>query len=288
MGRAGRQQARAVALGVRRLSAAYGDTVHPFLRVDPPFVMAHRGFSLVGLENTLPAFEAAVALGVTHVETDVHATRDGVLVAFHDAVLDRMTDATGPIAERSWAEVSRARVVGADGSAAGVPLLADVLGGWPDLRVNVDVKAWAAVQPLVELIRRTSALHRVCVASFDDRRTAAVRRALGDGLATSAGRRGVTRWRVGSLLPGPLGDRTARLPTGSAVAVQVPVAAGPLRVVTRRSVEVAHRQGLQVHAWTVNDADRMRELLDLGVDALITDRADLALDVVRTACGGTT
>ena len=261
--------------------------MHPYLQVDLPIAMAHRGFSLQGLENTMPAFAAAVDLGCTHVETDVHATRDGLLVAFHDARLDRVTDATGAIADRSWREVSAARVVGPTGAEAAVPLLEDVLGSWPDLRVNIDVKDWSAIGPLVEVIRRTSALHRVCVAAFDDRRTAAVRRALGPGLATSPGRRGVTRWRLGSLLPGPVGASAARILQDSMVAVQVPVSAGPLRVVTRRSVALAHRQGLQVHAWTVNDAARMHEVLDLGVDAVISDRADTLVQVLCARAAGT-
>ena len=261
--------------------------MHPYLQVDLPIVMAHRGFSRQGLENTMPAFAAAVALGCTHVETDVHATRDGLLVAFHDAHLDRVTDATGWIADLSWRQVSAARVLGSAGESAGVPALADILGTWPDLRVNVDVKDWPAIGPLIEVLRRTSALDRVCVTSFDDRRTAAVRRALGPGLATSPGRRGVTRWRLGSLLPGALGTAASRVAQDSAVAVQVPVSAGPLRVVTRRSVALAHQQGLQVHVWTVNDAARMHEVLDLGVDAGLSDRADTLVQVVRARAAGT-
>ncbi len=257
--------------------------VHPYLKVGRPFVMAHRGFSRDGLENTLPAFEAAVDLGLTHVETDVHATRDGALVAFHDACLDRVTDARGAIADLSWHQVSSAQVVGSGGRRAGVPLLEDLLGSWPDLRVNVDVKDWPAVGPLVDVVTRTSALHRVCVTSFDDRRTAAVRRALGPGLATSPGRRGVTAWWAGSMAPAAAALRLDR----TVVAVQVPERAGPLRVVTPGSVAAAHRQGVQVHVWTVNDPPDMRRLLDLGVDALITDRADTAVDVLRDRARGT-
>lgn len=260
--------------------------MHPYLEVDAPIVMAHRGFSPDGLENTMPAFAAAVALGVTHIETDVHATGDGALVAFHDRSLDRVTDATGMISDLTWRQVESAQVRAAGSAVAGVPLLEDVLGAWPDLRVNIDVKGWPAIGPLVDVLRRTSALHRVCVTSFDDRRTAAVRRALGPGLATSPGRRGVTRWRLGALLPGPAGAWAGRLPAGAAVALQAPAMAGPLRVITRRSVEVAHRQGLQVHAWTINDPGQMHDLLDLGVDALITDRADLALHVVHSRVTG--
>jgi glycerophosphoryl diester phosphodiesterase len=255
--------------------------VHPFLDVDGPLGMAHRGFSRDGLENTMAAFEAAVALGTTHVETDVHATRDGRLVAFHDPLLDRVSDGRGAISSLTWAEVRRVRV----GDREPVPLLEDVLDAWPDLRVNVDVKDWPAVAPMADLLRRPGVLDRLCVASFDDRRTAAVRRLLGPDLerrlATSPGRRGVTRWRLGSAVPGPAGVRSARPGTVGHVAVQVPVGAGPLRVVTRRSIDVAHRLGLQVHVWTVDDPRRMHRLLDLGVDGLISDRADVLQRVLR-------
>ncbi len=239
--------------------------------------MAHRGFSRHGLENTMTAFAAAVELGMTHVETDVHATRDGVVVAFHDAVLDRVSDGRGAIADLTWRELSAVRVGGAEV----VPRLADLLESWPDLRVNIDVKDWAAITPVADVLTRAGAIRRVCVAAFDDRRTAALRRLLGPDVASSPGRRGVTRWRFASLLPGRLGDRLARPADPGAVAFQVPAGAGPLRVVTRHSVEVAHRLGLQVHVWTVNDAAQMHRLLDLGVDGIITDRADTLGQVLR-------
>lgn len=232
--------------------------------------MAHRGFSTDGLENTMVAFEAAVALGMTHVETDVHATRDDVLVAFHDLDLDRVTDGTGGIAEASWADLRGVRVGGREP----IPLLEDLLGTWPDLRVNIDVKDWPAVTPLVDVLRRTGAVDRVCVASFDDRRSAAVRRAVGPRLATSPGRRGVARWRLWSFAPPPLDRAAGPSFRPSDVALQVPVSAGPLSVVTRRSLRAAHRAGRQVHVWTVNEQTEMERLLDLGVDALISDRAD--------------
>jgi glycerophosphoryl diester phosphodiesterase len=249
---------------------------HPYLDVDGPIAMAHRGFSTEGLENTMRAFEAAVGLGVTHVETDVHATRDGVLVAFHDLDLDRVTDGHGGIADARWADLRGVRVAGREP----IPLLEDLLGTWPELRVNIDVKDWPAVMPLVDVLRRTGAVDRVCVASFDDRRSAAVRRGIGPALATSPGRGGVTRWRLAAFAPPPLDRLLATRWTAGTVALQVPAAAGPLRVVTPRSVRAAHRQGLQVHVWTVNDEAEMDRLLDLGVDGLITDRADTLLQVL--------
>jgi glycerophosphoryl diester phosphodiesterase len=249
---------------------------HPYLDVDGPVAMAHRGFSTEGLENTMRAFEAAVALGVTHVETDVHATRDGVLVAFHDLDLDRVTNASGGIADARWADLRGVRVGGREP----IPLLEDLLGTWPELRVNIDVKDWPAVTPLVDVLRRTDAIDRVCVASFSDGRSAAVRRAIGPRLATSPGRRGVTRWRLTALAPGALGQGLApRWPAGS-VALQGPAAAGPLAVDTERSVRAAHAGGLQVHVWTVNDEAEMDRLLDLGVDGLISDRADTLMQVL--------
>jgi glycerophosphoryl diester phosphodiesterase len=247
-----------------------GPARHPYLDVPGPIGMAHRGFSTEGLENTMAAFQAAVDLGMTHVETDVHATRDGVLVAFHDLELDRVTDGRGGIADLTWAELRRVRVGGREP----IPLLEDLLGTWPELRVNIDVKDWPAVTPLVDVLHRTAAVNRVCVASFDDRRSAAVRRAVGSRLATSPGRRGVTGWRLAALAPPALDRRLGpRWPAGT-VALQVPTAAGPLRVVTARSVRAAHRQGVQVHVWTVNEEAEMHRLLDLGVDGLISDRAD--------------
>ena len=128
----------------------------------------------------MAAFEHAVALGYTHVETDVHTTADGVLVAFHDDRLDRVTDRTGAISELTWAEVSAAEVVACDGTATGrVPLLEDILGTFPDVRVNVDPKADSAVEPLAEVITRTRSVDRVCVGAFSDTRIARVRGAGG-------------------------------------------------------------------------------------------------------------
>lgn len=239
--------------------------------------MAHRGFSLDGLENTMRAFADAVDLGFGYLETDVHATSDGVLVAFHDRSLDRVTDRVGRIASLPWAEVRRARIGGSEP----VALLEDVLGTWPHVRVNIDVKDLPAVGPVVDVVRRTGAHDRVCIASFSDRRRAAVRAALGPHVATSLGRNRVLGWWLASGLPRPPAVALTRRARDEAVALQVPAGAGPLPVVTRRTVEVAHAAGLDVHVWTVNDAEQMESLLDLGIDGIVTDRADTLRDVLR-------
>jgi glycerophosphoryl diester phosphodiesterase len=252
------------------------DSPFAFCQHDGPIAMAHRGFSLDGLENSMAAFAAAVDLGVTYLETDVHATGDGVLLAFHDNRLDRATDGAGVIARLPWSTVQQARIGGVEP----IPLLEDVLGAWPDVKVNIDVKARAAIQPLVDAIRRTGTLDRVCVASFSGARRAAVRRLLGPRLATSVGPARVALWRLGGSLPHPTGSGLTHLALDGMAAVQVPERAGPLPVVTRQSIEHAHAAGAQVHVWTVDEPADMHRLLDLGVDGLITDRADLLREVL--------
>jgi glycerophosphoryl diester phosphodiesterase len=237
--------------------------------------MAHRGFSLDGLENSMAAFAAAVDLGLRYLETDVHSSADGRLLAFHDDRLDRVTDSRGVIAELPWSRLREARIGGREP----IPLLEDVLGTWPDVRLNIDVKASGAIRPLIEVIRRTNALDRVIVASFSGRRRAAVRRALGPGLATSAGPARIASWRLGGVLPGPVGALVARAGLGAVAAVQVPLHAGRLELVTETSLRRAHAAGVQVHVWTVDDAPQMHRLLDLGVDGLMTDRSDTLREV---------
>jgi len=230
---------------------------YPFLDAGGPIAFAHRGASPDGLENTLAAVERVVGLGFDYLETDVRATRDGVPVLLHDAGLDRTTDRTGAVRELPWAEVARARVAGREP----VPRLDELLGSYPGLRVNLDVKTPSAVRPLVAAVRRAGAVDRVCVGSFHDRLVTAVRAQLGPRLCTSLGPRGVLRLRLGSLRSTPAG------------CAQVPVRVGGLRVLDRRFVAAAHARGLPVHAWTINDRAEMGRLLDLGVDGIMTDDA---------------
>ncbi|GAB7185447.1 glycerophosphodiester phosphodiesterase domain-containing protein [Kitasatospora sp. Ki12] len=248
--------------------------MHVFLDHPGPLAFAHRGGDLGHPENSLAAFEAAVALGYRYLETDVHATSDGVLVAFHDSRLDRVTDRAGAVAELPWESVRRARIGGSEP----VPLLEDLLGAFPGARFNIDVKAAPAVAPLVEAIRRTDAWDRVCVGGFSDSRLAAVRAAAGPRLATSLGPREVARLRLRSLA-GPLLRGRAAAPFAG-VCAQVPERHRGVRVVDRAFVRTAHRLGLQVHVWTVDDPTRIRALLDLGVDGIMADRIDVLRDVL--------
>lgn len=244
-------------------------TLHPFLDAPTPLAFAHRGGAADGLENTLSAFRQAVDLGYRYLETDVHLTGDGRLVAFHDETLDRVTDGSGPIAELPWETVRRARVGGMER----VPLFADLLEALPGARWNIDVKAPAALEPLLESVEAHAAWDRVCVGSFDEALVARAQRLAGARLATSLGTAGVRALRL----------RSWGMPVGvrrSAVCVQVPVRHGRLRVVDAAFVRAAHRRGLQVHVWTVNDRAQMGALLDLGVDGIMTDHTETLREVL--------
>ncbi|HET8929598.1 MAG TPA: glycerophosphodiester phosphodiesterase [Acidimicrobiales bacterium] len=240
----------------------------PVLDQRGPLAFAHRGGAGDWAENSMPAFENAVALGYRYVETDVHVTTDGVLLAFHDDHLDRVTDGTGTVAELDYATVSRARIDGREP----IPLLEDILGTWPELRVNIDPKHDGCVEALAEVIRRTGSIDRVCVGAFSDRRLARLRSALGADLCTALGPRGVARLRGASW----------RIPTARPAAgcAQVPRSMGGVRIVDEAFLNAAHERGLQVHVWTIDDAAEMHELLDLGVDGIMTDRPGVLRDVL--------
>ncbi|MFE6153973.1 glycerophosphodiester phosphodiesterase [Streptomyces sp. NPDC057889] len=243
---------------------------HPYLDRSGPLAFAHRGGTADGLENTMAAFRRSVDLGYRYIETDVHATSDGTLVAFHDATLDRVTDAAGRIADLPWNDVRHARVAGREP----VPLFEELLETFPDVHWNVDVKAEPALLPLLDLIGRLDAWDRVCVGSFSEARVARAQSLAGPRLATSYGTGGVLGLRLRSLgLPAALRP--------SAVCAQVPVAQSGIRVVDRRFVRAAHARGLQVHVWTVNDRAQMGELLDLGVDGIMTDHIETLRDVLK-------
>lgn len=232
--------------------------------------MAHRGGAEHpdnrGLENTLQAFEHAVALGYAYLETDVHATRDGVVVAFHDERLERVTDGVGAIADLTAAELRCVLVHGAHP----VPTLAELLEALPHARFNIDLKSDAVVGPLVQLLDEYDAWERVLVCSFSWRRLRDFRRLAGGRVATAAAPVEAALFR---LLPSAwIADRLTR---GRVHALQVPIRVGPLTVATRGLVRRAHAVGKHVHVWTVDSDHEIKALIDLGVDGVISDRTDV-------------
>lgn len=232
---------------------------------------AHRGGAFwepnLGRENTLVAFRNAVEAGFRYLETDVHATRDGVLLAFHDDTLDRVTDRRGRIAELPYAEVRRARVGGLEP----IPTLTELLDAFPETRFNIDIKQAPAIEPLVGVINAHRAQGRVCVASFGARRLREFRRRMGTQVATCVSVGGVA---TTALVPGL--RRLWRFP---GQAFQLPthttVRGRRVELVTPGFIRAAHAHGQQVHVWTIDDAAEIRRLVALGVDGIMSDRPDV-------------
>ena len=249
-----------------------------YLDAPTPLAFAHRGGAAGGLENSMAAFERCVDLGYRYLETDVHATADGVAVAFHDAELDRVTDRTGRIAALPWREVARARIGGTE------PILRldDLLAAWSEVRINLDVKAAGAAVPLAAAVARAAAQDRVCVASFSDARVRAARRLLGPAVCSSLGARAVTALRLASYASGAgrLARTAGRLSRTGAPCAQVPLRYGGRAFCDERLIAAAHARGMQVHVWTVDTAAEIEAVLDLGVDGVMTDRPEVLKQVL--------
>jgi glycerophosphoryl diester phosphodiesterase len=237
---------------------------------------AHRGGARyepnLHRENSRHAFEQAAALGYRYFETDVHATADGVLLAFHDDRLDRVTDSSGMIRELTAAEVAPARIHGIDP----IPRLTELFAAFPDARFNIDAKSPAAVALLANAIAEHEAHDRVCVSSFGVRRLHELRRRLGRRVASCASSAGVA-----ALAFTPWLSRVLQTP---APVLQIPartrLRGREVELVTPSLLERVHRAGKQVHVWTVDDRAEIERLLDLGVDGIFTDRIDTLKDVL--------
>jgi glycerophosphoryl diester phosphodiesterase len=256
---------------LRLVAADYAFLDHP-----GPLAFAHRGGiglpGSSGLENSMAAFQAAVDLGYRYLETDVHVTADDQVVAFHDSSLERTTGGAGRIAQLTYDALAGHRIGGREQ----IPLLEDVLSTWPQTRVNIDVKARRAIDPVVRVVRRLGAEERVCFASFSERRIRKVRRLLGPRVATAYGPLGVA-----ALAALPVDGLRRRLLSAPVPCLQVPWRVrGRFELVTPGFVRRAHRLGKHVHVWTIDDPDTMHLLLDRGVDGIMSDRIDVLRDVL--------
>lgn len=252
-----------------------------FSYFDGPFLaFAHRGGATyppnLHRENSRHAFSQAVELGYRNLETDVHATADGVLLAFHDGILDRVTDGRGAVGQLSWAEVSQAKIHGIDP----IPTLAELFTVFPQAQFNIDAKSEAAVDLLADTIAEHDAYDRVCVSSFGVARLHRLRRRLGRPVASAASALGVAGNRFLPWLTWALNT--------PAPALQIPVRTKVLgrdrTILTPALIRTAHRAGKQVHIWTVDDLELMERLIDAGVDGIFTDRID-TLKAVLTQRG---
>jgi len=260
-----------------------------YLKSATPLAMAHRGGALEAPENTMQAFENAVNLGFQYLELDVRATSDAVLAVYHDPTLDTLTDRSGAIEELTWNEVKQAKVDGLQP----IPRLEDVLDTWPEIRINIDPKHSQAVKPLVAVLEEHDCVERVCLSTFSDWRMRVIQKLLDKRYCTAGTQYQIAKFRTESLLRRPSSattksdslklarvgsklasteGRLARAEDLTEGCVQVPATIHGRRLVDARFVDTVHSHGCQVHVWTVNDAVEMRDLLELGVDGIMTDR----------------
>ena len=249
----------------------------PYFEPARPRVFAHRGLALDAPENTLLAFAHALAVGVDHVETDVQASRDGVAVVAHDDDLSRVGGTSDRVDALTAAELARLDL----GAGQHMPTLAEALDAFPDLRFNIDLKSEASIAPTIEAIRKTRAEQRVLLTSFSEQRRRAALRMLPEVATSASGPRFALALAASVVRATPAVRRAL---TGIH-AVQIPERALGLSTVTPARIRAFHSAGVEVHVWTIDEPAIMARLLDLGVDGIVTDRADLALEVISRRSG---
>lgn len=240
---------------------------YAYLEHDGILAFAHRGGDRRAPENTLAAFQDAVDQGYTYVETDVHASADGVVYAFHDDDLQRMVGEPVAISTLTASQIDQLRVEGGHA----IPRMADLFEAFPNAKFNIDAKAWPVVEPLCDLVQHMQTHERICIGSFSDGRIEKIVRRLGK-VCHSLGPKGALRFRTAALV--------GRRVSFTAGAAQLPVRQAGVPMVTKASVAYAHKCGLQVHVWTINCESTMHELLDMGVDGLMTDDCALLKSVL--------
>lgn len=255
---------------------------HPYFSLEHPIRLAHRGSRVLGPENTMNAFSLAVeVLGCRYLEIDVQRTVEGRVVVSHDATLERTTNGTGRVADWSLETLSDLDAAywfdpegdyPLRGRGIGIPTLEEVLSAWPNVHVNIDLKAAGIEWQVAEIIMSLERAGSVLIAGFHDRRIRRFRRITRGQVATSAGPRTAAAMYAAS--------RFGRRITAPVQAFQLPVDYRGLRV-DRRLVEAVHDSGAHLHVWTVNDRAAMHEYLDLGVDGIVTDRLDTLNEVIQ-------
>ncbi|MCX7569858.1 glycerophosphodiester phosphodiesterase [Tumebacillus sp. DT12] len=260
----------------------------PYLDLPRPMILAHQGASAYAPSNTMAAFQLASEMGADAFETDVHMTRDGHVVVSHDDTVDRLTDGSGLIKNKTLAELREidagyrftldgGRTYPYRGKGLTIPTLQDVLTAFPTMRINMDIKQASPPMEmaLVETIRRCQAEDRVLIASFHAVTMERFRKLASSRIATGANTRDMVEfvfyWKTGL-------HRFYKPPVD---AFQVPEAGYGLRVVTPKMVEIAHRHGVKVHVWTINEEPDIRRLLEWGVDGICSDYPDRVVKVMK-------
>jgi len=243
--------------------------MHPFLSDTKFAAFAHRGGAHEVPENSLEAFEHAVALGYRYFETDVQLTADGVVVVFHDDEISRLTGKEGLVGDWSWSDLKSLKVNGK----GQIPRLEDVLSAWPDLKLNIDAKTDQVAMPLCHIAKQVPS-DRLCLASESDLRIKAIREEMGTSICTAS----ATRETALFVLPALAGLPPRSMP---AECLQIPPRSRGIPLVTPRQLAAAKSAGKAVHVWTIDDEAEMERLIDLGGDGIMTDRPSLLRGILK-------
>ena len=234
--------------------------MHPFFEDYSFFGFVHRGGDEEETENTIDAFKYSSDLGFVFIETDVQATKDGHIVIFHDATLKRMAGVNKSIDELTLKEINEIDLL--DGGK--IPLLSEALETFPDLRFNIDIKTEDALEETIEIIKKMNFLGKTCLASFSSSRLKKIRNLAGPEACISSGQMDIFKMMCQSVGIG--------LQATISQCAQIPVKQWGVPVLTKRFIAVAKKQNKFVHVWTIDDKDRMLELIEFGVDGLMTDK----------------
>ncbi|MEM9262306.1 MAG: glycerophosphodiester phosphodiesterase [Pseudomonadota bacterium] len=283
----------AIGAGVIAFPTPEPNPDHPYFSDAPkgrPEVIAHGAGLGVRPANTLSALEAAASMGADVLEVDAQQTVDGVLVLLHDATLDRTTDQQGPIAEKTWQEVSKAdaganRLIdGKDfsGQGIGVPKLRDALDMFPEARWVIEIKpdTEQAAVAMCSAIKDTRSESRVLVASFHKSAMEHFRAAC-PAVPTSMHSQEVSRFALAAKVG------LSKFVSTPAMAMQVPIESAGIRIADPKILDAARRRNIRVQFWTINDQDEMKELLELGADGIMTDYVERLWDVLPMSASKT-
>ena len=229
---------------------------------------AHRGGNEFAPENSFRAFKSAVDIGYKYLETDVHLTKDGFLIAFHDDTLDRVTDKSGLIRDLTLSEIKKAKIAGTDE----IPLLSELLNSFTDCFFNIDCKVDETVQPLINLINNRDFINRVCIGSFSQKRINFIRKSLGKEVKTSMGPAEVILSKFLSYTS--LGYNFKSSYTS------IPIRRYGINLLDERNINYLKSNNQKVIAWTINDEDQMKMLINIGIDGIMTDNLTLLKKVL--------
>lgn len=237
--------------------------MHPFFQGYEFYGFVHRGGDEVKSENTFEAFQHSSDMGFVYMETDVQSTKDGYVVIFHDANLKRMAGLNKKVKDLTLEEIKSIDLI--DGGK--IPLLSETLENFPDLKFNIDIKTEDAVEEAVKIILSMNCLDRTCLASFSSKRLKKIRFLAGSGVCSSSGQMDIFRMVCRSY--------GINIKSSDGDCAQIPRKQWGIPILTDRFLKIAHEENKFVHIWTIDDKTEMLELIDLGVDGLMTDKPSI-------------